>query len=102
MMEQCGIHECVCSTRHFCNLLIGPQDCNCLENCAYCSIVLSLNVQCNDSVAMHITSDQLEIQPHPNEGTEEAGEERVRRSENFGTPVGKSALCLIIDYNIKK
>ncbi|KAJ4497127.1 insert subdomain of RNA polymerase alpha subunit [Lentinula lateritia] len=66
------------------------RDCNCLENCAYCSIVLSLNVQCNDSVAMHITSDQLEIQPHPNEGTEEAGEERVRRSENFGTPVGKN------------
>ncbi|KAJ4002057.1 insert subdomain of RNA polymerase alpha subunit [Lentinula boryana] len=68
------------------------RDCNCLENCAFCSIVLSLNVSCNDTVTMDVTSNHLEMQPHPNEGTEEAGEEQVRRGENFGIPVGKNDL----------
>ncbi|KAJ3775030.1 insert subdomain of RNA polymerase alpha subunit [Lentinula raphanica] len=65
------------------------RDCNCLENCAFCSIVLTLNVTCTDAVTMDVTSNHLEIQPHPNEGTEEAGEEQVRRSDTFGMPVGK-------------
>ncbi|KIK67404.1 hypothetical protein GYMLUDRAFT_257290 [Collybiopsis luxurians FD-317 M1] len=66
------------------------RDCNCLENCAFCSIILSLHVTCHDSVTMDVTSNHLELQPHPDQGMEEAGEEQVKRIENFGSPVGKN------------
>ncbi|KAF5393504.1 hypothetical protein D9757_000598 [Collybiopsis confluens] len=66
------------------------RDCNCLENCAFCSIILSLHVTCNDSVTMDVTSHHLELQPHPDQGIEEAGEEQVKRVESFGSPIGKN------------
>ncbi|KAF9071754.1 insert subdomain of RNA polymerase alpha subunit [Rhodocollybia butyracea] len=67
------------------------RDCNCEgESCEFCSMILTLHVKCNESITMDVTSNHLELQPHPEKGIEEAGEEPVRRTENFGLPVGKN------------
>jgi DNA-directed RNA polymerase II subunit RPB3 len=70
------------------------QDCTCLESCQNCSIELVLNVACNESRTMDITSNHLDVVARGGYGWREEvddGEEIARRSENFGHPVGKSA-----------
>jgi DNA-directed RNA polymerase II subunit RPB3 len=70
------------------------QDCTCLESCQNCSIELVLNVACNESRTMDITSNHLDVVVRGGFGWREEvddGEEIARRSENFGHPVGKSA-----------
>jgi DNA-directed RNA polymerase II subunit RPB3 len=70
------------------------QDCTCLESCQNCSIELILNVACNESRTMDITSNHLDVVARGGFGWREEvddGEEIARRSENFGHPVGKSA-----------
>ena len=74
------------------------QDCTCKEYCQYCSIELRLNVACDESRTMDITSNHLDIVPagwSENEG--EAGEELSKRGENFGHPVGKGMFIAFVN-----
>ena len=69
------------------------QDCTCLESCQNCSIELVLNVACNESRTMDVTSNHLDVVARGGFGWREEvddGEEIARRSETFGHPVGKS------------
>jgi hypothetical protein len=79
------------------------QDCSCLSNCQYCSVTLSLNVQCTSNNTMLITSNHLDVMPPNVYGSYEdgeSGEELTKRPENFGIPVGKGVLdnqCVVKD-----
>lgn len=69
------------------------RDCTCLESCQNCSIELILNVACNESRTMDVTSNHLDVVVRGGFGWREEvddGEEIARRSENFGHPVGKN------------
>jgi DNA-directed RNA polymerase II subunit RPB3 len=69
------------------------QDCICLAGCAFCSMMLVLNVACHDDNTMDVTSNHLEVVPFPSEDdTIDPGEELSKRGESFGYPVGKSTL----------
>ncbi|KAF8070125.1 DNA-directed RNA polymerase II, subunit 3 [Lyophyllum atratum] len=72
----------------------NTRDCTCLAGCDNCSIMLVLNVQCNDHHTMDVTSHHLDLVPP---GTPEIwsnedhdiGDELQKRGEGFGKPVGK-------------
>ncbi|KAI0081215.1 RBP11-like subunits of RNA polymerase [Panus rudis PR-1116 ss-1] len=69
------------------------RDCTCLNGCAYCTVILDINVSC--SVAgetMNITSNHLEVvsQQDSFELEMNPGDELSKRPDNFGMPVGKS------------
>ncbi|KAI0280985.1 hypothetical protein BGY98DRAFT_960338 [Russula aff. rugulosa BPL654] len=69
------------------------RDCTCLESCQNCSIELVLNVACNESRTMDVTSNHLDVVARGGFGWREEvddGEEIARRSETFGHPVGKN------------
>ena len=70
------------------------QDCICLAGCAFCSMMLVLNVACHDDNTMDVTSDHLEVIPYQQADDEsllpeDPGEELSKRTEFFGHPVGK-------------
>ncbi|KIY48076.1 RBP11-like subunits of RNA polymerase [Fistulina hepatica ATCC 64428] len=67
------------------------RDCTCPSWCRYCSVELTLNVSCNDSVTLDVTSNHLDVrEQYDDEAQEgEAGEELSKRVPNFGVPVGK-------------
>ncbi|KAG5651770.1 hypothetical protein H0H81_007523 [Sphagnurus paluster] len=73
----------------------NTRDCTCLAGCDSCSIMLLLDVQCNDHSTMDVTSHHLDVVPPgtpgtwSQEGDSEAGEELSKRGEGFGRPVGK-------------
>ncbi|KAG5726060.1 DNA-directed RNA polymerase II subunit RPB3 [Termitomyces sp. T112] len=71
----------------------NTRDCTCLAGCDSCSLMLHLNVQCNDDSTMDVTSHYLDLVPAGTRETwaeySEPGEEIAKRSENFGRPVGK-------------
>ena len=75
--------------------VVWPQECTCLNACNNCAIKLTLNVACNDSQAMDITSNHLDVVDNweslIHHAEQEPSEEPSNRSENFGHPVGKSA-----------
>ncbi|KAF5370612.1 hypothetical protein D9758_001814 [Tetrapyrgos nigripes] len=67
------------------------RDCTCTStSCAYCAIVLKLDVTCSDPVTMDVTSNHLEILPIQDYDEHEGGEELTKRSQDFGLPVGKN------------
>ncbi|KIM40123.1 hypothetical protein M413DRAFT_73620 [Hebeloma cylindrosporum] len=67
------------------------RDCICLAGCAFCSMMLVLNVACHDDNTMDITSNHLEVIPFPSEDDgADPGEELSKRGETFGFPVGKN------------
>ncbi|KAF9441644.1 DNA-directed RNA polymerase II, subunit 3 [Macrolepiota fuliginosa MF-IS2] len=68
------------------------RDCTCLAGCSFCSITLVLHVSCNDDNTMNVTSNHLEVTPHPEDQEQQAdpGEELSKRGEYFGHPVGKN------------
>ncbi|KAI0699237.1 RBP11-like subunits of RNA polymerase [Cytidiella melzeri] len=66
------------------------RDCTCSSYCAYCSVVLTLQIKCETQFAkIDVTSNHLE--PSATYGVDEgdAGEELGKRVEGFGLPVGK-------------
>ncbi|KAF8906526.1 DNA-directed RNA polymerase [Gymnopilus junonius] len=70
------------------------RDCICLAGCAFCSMMLVLDVACHDDNTMDVTSDHLEVIPYQqaDEDTspqDDSGEELSKRTEFFGHPVGK-------------
>ncbi|PPR07415.1 hypothetical protein CVT26_013731 [Gymnopilus dilepis] len=70
------------------------RDCICLAGCAFCSMMLVLNVACHDDNTMDVTSDHLEVIPYQQADDEsllpeDPGEELSKRTEFFGHPVGK-------------
>jgi len=66
------------------------RDCICLAGCAFCSMMLVLNVACHDDNTMDVTSNHLEVVPFPSEDdTLDPGDELSKRGESFGYPVGK-------------
>ncbi|KAG6900761.1 hypothetical protein C0993_002185 [Termitomyces sp. T159_Od127] len=71
----------------------NTRDCTCLAGCDSCSLMLCLNVQCNDDSTMDVTSHHLDLVPAGTRDVwaeySEPGEEIAKRSENFGKPVGK-------------
>ncbi|KAK7472583.1 RNA polymerase II subunit 3 [Stygiomarasmius scandens] len=64
------------------------RDCTCISSCAYCSIILMLNVTCHEAITMDITSNHLEVMPMTD--FDEGGEELTKRGQDFGHPVGKN------------
>ena len=79
------------------------QDCTCLESCQNCSIELVLNVACNESRTMDVTSNHLDVVARGGFGWREEvddGEEIARRSETFGHPVGKSAFPTFFFFSL--
>ncbi|KAF9012332.1 DNA-directed RNA polymerase [Cyathus striatus] len=68
------------------------RDCTCLAGCSFCSILLMLNISCQDDNTMDVTSNHLEVIPFPENATDEPdlGEELSKRGEFFGHPVGKN------------
>jgi len=66
------------------------RDCTCLVSCQYCSIELRLNVACDESRTMDVTSNHLDVvSPGWSEHEGDAGEELTKRGDQFGHPVGK-------------
>ncbi|KAF8973262.1 DNA-directed RNA polymerase [Flammula alnicola] len=66
------------------------RDCICLAGCSFCSMMLVLNVACDDDNTMDVTSNHLEVVPFPSDSDEQdPGEELSKRGEWFGHPVGK-------------
>ncbi|KIP10858.1 hypothetical protein PHLGIDRAFT_100423 [Phlebiopsis gigantea 11061_1 CR5-6] len=67
------------------------RDCTCETNCAFCSVVLELNIR-SEILGLHldVTSNHLEIAPARPGVMDEVGEELSKRVENFGLPVGKN------------
>jgi DNA-directed RNA polymerase II subunit RPB3 len=59
-----------------------------MDYCHKCSVVLSLNVSCQESRTMDITSHHLEYVVQT-EGSDPYDSEANKRVENFGFPVGK-------------
>ncbi|KAI0738135.1 DNA-directed RNA polymerase, partial [Irpex lacteus] len=67
------------------------RDCTCSSYCAYCSVVLKLDIKCETAhTKIDVTSEHLE--PSGQYGVDEgdAGEELGKRVEGFGLPVGKN------------
>ncbi|KZT08318.1 insert subdomain of RNA polymerase alpha subunit [Laetiporus sulphureus 93-53] len=70
------------------------RDCTCLGWCQFCAVELSLDVACNESVTMDVTSAHLDLigpRPGGQNWNDEAdgGDELGKRDANFGLPVGK-------------
>ncbi|KZS98340.1 insert subdomain of RNA polymerase alpha subunit [Sistotremastrum niveocremeum HHB9708] len=76
------------------------RDCTCLSNCKYCSVVLYLDVSCQEGGTMDITSDHLQVVgynsgyrftsgPAYSDPASDGGEELSKRGDGFGNPVGK-------------
>jgi len=76
--------------------VFGLEDCNCDEQCKYCSIELRLNVACHEARTMEVTSNHLDVVIPGEVGQEismtegDAGDELMKRGERFGHPVGKN------------
>ncbi|KAF5385817.1 hypothetical protein D9615_002570 [Tricholomella constricta] len=73
----------------------NTRDCTCLAGCDSCSIMLLLDVSCNDSHTMDVTSHHLDLVPPGTGGIwggeeSDPGEELSKRGEGFGRPVGKA------------
>ncbi|EAU91402.2 DNA-directed RNA polymerase II polypeptide [Coprinopsis cinerea okayama7 len=68
------------------------RDCTCLSQCSYCAVQLRLDVACNDDTTMEVTSNHLEVVPLDDYMQEEIqhGEEKAKRTQWFGHPVGKN------------
>ncbi|KAI0344837.1 RBP11-like subunits of RNA polymerase [Trametopsis cervina] len=67
------------------------RDCTCSSYCAYCSVVLTLDIKCTTQHAkIDVTSNHLE--PSAIYGVDEgdAGEELGKRVDGFGLPVGRN------------
>ncbi|TFK26461.1 insert subdomain of RNA polymerase alpha subunit [Coprinopsis marcescibilis] len=68
------------------------RDCTCLSQCSYCAVQLRLDVTCNDDNTMEVTSNHLEVVPFQDDFIHdnlEHGDEKAKRSQFFGHPVGK-------------
>ncbi|KAH6914007.1 insert subdomain of RNA polymerase alpha subunit [Coprinopsis sp. MPI-PUGE-AT-0042] len=70
------------------------RDCTCLSQCSYCAVQLRLDVACHDDNTMEITSNHLELVPFEDYAQEgeliQHGDEKAKRSQTFGWPVGKN------------
>ncbi|KAK7687085.1 hypothetical protein QCA50_009586 [Cerrena zonata] len=65
------------------------RDCNCMNGCKFCTVILSLQVSCSEEgKTMMVTSNQLEVIPQQ-DLYDDGAEEMSKRPENFGQPVGK-------------
>lgn len=67
------------------------QDCTCDTFCQNCAIELVLNISCNESRTLDVTSNHLEVVvKDPYSYIDPLADELRNRPENFGHPVGKS------------
>lgn len=66
----------------------NSQDCNCLAFCAFCSIILVLNIICTGDQTIDVTSNHLDVLPGTYD-TNDPGEELSKRTPSFGHPVAK-------------
>lgn len=68
------------------------RDCNCVDGCRYCTIILRLNVTCTaKGQTMIVTSNHLEVDLSMQDELETVpGDELSKRPENFGQPIGKN------------
>ncbi|KAH8827981.1 insert subdomain of RNA polymerase alpha subunit [Flagelloscypha sp. PMI_526] len=72
----------------------GYIDCPCDGGCNFCTVVLRLQVKCNQLTTLEITSNHLEVVPveqmFKSNNAMEDGDELSRRHEKFGWPVSKA------------